>query len=464
MDGFRLDSSPGSGTVVAMTKALPRRAPALTASAAAQVAEDLAQLAPPSPVEELLRQNRDMIRALDDLRAREIELARLNRELEDTNRGVLALYHEIDERADSLRRASEMKTHFLSNVSHELRTPLTSILSLSRLLLDRTDGDLNEEQTRQVSYILRAARDLSGMVNDLLDLARIEAGREPIHLGEVDLAEFFGVLRGMLRPLLPAGSPVHLGLRRPLGPAQAGDRRGEARPGPPQPRLQRPEVHRAGRGPGRRPSRCPAGWSRSRSSDTGIGIAEGDIGRIFEEFGQVDGPLQRKSKGTGLGLPLARKLAVLLGGGLDVRSEPGVGSTFVATDPDRPPRPRPGPPGTGGRPRCLIPTPEAAAHPITILNVDDNEANRYAVTRMLKRAGFATAEADCGEEALRQVAALPDLVILDVNLPDIDGFEVCRRIKADPATASIPILHLSASYVRPARTRPGASTRGPTAT
>jgi len=93
------------------------------------------------------------------------------------------------------------------------------------------------------------------------------------------------------------------------------------------------------------------------------------------------------------------------------------------------------------------PNPEAAGPPITILNVDDNEANRYAVTRMLKRAGFATLEADSGEEALRQVAARPDLVILDVNLPDIDGFEVCRRIKADPRTAPIPVLHMSASYV-----------------
>jgi len=94
------------------------------------------------------------------------------------------------------------------------------------------------------------------------------------------------------------------------------------------------------------------------------------------------------------------------------------------------------------------PTPGPVGPAITILNVDDNEANRYAVTRMLKRAGFAMLEADCGEEALRQVAARPDLVILDVNLPDIDGFEVCRRIKADPATASIPVLHLTASYVQ----------------
>jgi len=332
MDTFRLDSSPGSGTVVAMARSLPRRAAPVTASVAAQVAGEMAGLAPPSPVDEILRQNREMIRALDDLRAREVELARLNRELEETNRGVLALYYELDERNDSLRRASEMKTRFLANVSHELRTPLTSIFSLSRILLDRTDGDLNDEQGRQVDYIFRAAKDLTGMVNGLLDLARIEAGREPIHLGEVDLAGFFGVLRGMLRPLLPADSPVVLAFDDPSGLPRLVTDEGKLA------QILRNLVSNALKFTERGEVRVkaepgPDGTVVLSVGDTGIGIAAKDLGRIFEEFGQVDGPLQRKAKGTGLGLPLARELAGLLGGRLDVLSEPGVGSTFAASIP-----------------------------------------------------------------------------------------------------------------------------------
>ncbi len=332
MDALRIDSEPGVGTTVTMTKALPRRAAPLVPPEVARIVEELVRLAPPSPIEELLRQNRDLLRAFDDLRAREQELAQVNRELEDTNRGVLALYVELDERADSLRRASELKTRFLSNVSHELRTPLTSVLSLSRLLLDRADGELSVEQERQVTFILRAAHDLTGMVNDLLDLARIEAGRDEVRVGEVDLGDLFGALRAMLRPLMPPGSPVELVLEDPstlptlhsdegklstilrnlLSNALKFTERGEVRA-------------RAAPGPG--------DSVIFTVSDTGVGIHPGDLDLIFEEFGQVDGPLQRKVKGSGLGLPLTRKLALLLGGRVEVRSEPGAGSTFTVTLP-----------------------------------------------------------------------------------------------------------------------------------
>ncbi len=334
MDGFRVEPGPGAGTAVTMTKALPRRAPPVTAEVAARIAEELARLDPPSPVDELLRQNRELLRALDQLRARELELAQVNRELEDTNRGVLALYLELDERADSLKRASEMKTRFLSNVSHELRTPLSSILSLSRLLLDRTDGDLTAEQERQASYILRAARDLTGMVNDLLDLARIEAGREVVHPGEVDLVDFFGVLRGMLRPLQARDSAVELVFEDPAGLPPLFTDEGKLA------QILRNFVSNAlkftERGEVRVRARlAPDDLATFSVIDTGIGIAAAHLDRIFEEFGQVDGPLQRRVKGTGLGLPLARKLAGLLGGSVEVRSEPGVGSTFSATIPAR---------------------------------------------------------------------------------------------------------------------------------
>ncbi len=332
MDGFRIETAPGAGTLVAMTKALPRRSPPVTAQLAAEIAGELAGLDAPSPVDELLRQNRDLIRVLDELRGREIELARLNRELEDTNRGVVALYTELDERADSLHQVSEMKSRFLSNVSHEFRTPLTSILSIGRLLMDRVDGELTVEQERQVAYILGAAQDLVGMVNDLLDLARIEAGRDVLRLDVVDLPAFFGALRGTLRPLLPAGSAVELVFEDAAGLPELETDEGKLA------QILRNLVSNALKfteaGEVRVSARLgPAGRLALAVADSGIGIDPAHLGRIFEEFGQIDSPLQRKVKGTGLGLPLARKLAELLGGDLAVRSTPGLGSTFTATIP-----------------------------------------------------------------------------------------------------------------------------------
>ena len=133
-------------------------------------------------------QNKELLQALDDVRARQAEVEELNRELAETNRGVVALYAELDEKAESLRLASAHKTRFLNDMTHELRTPLNAMISLSRLLLDRTDGELTGEQERQVSLIHRSATSLGEMVNDLLDLAKIEAGKTDVHVAEFDVA------------------------------------------------------------------------------------------------------------------------------------------------------------------------------------------------------------------------------------------------------------------------------------
>lgn len=328
VDRFEIDPTPGNEVAVRLARALPRRGRPPTPEQLAQVAEEMARLPLASPVDELLRQNRDQLRLLNELRARELELDRLNRELEETNRGVVALYTELDERADSLRRASELKTRFLSNVSHEFRTPLTSILSLSRLLLDGEDGPINDEQGRQVRYILRAAHDLLGMVNDLLDLARIEAGREDLMLGEIALPEFFGLMRGMLRPLIAEGSPVELHFEVEPGVRPLFTDEGKLA------QVVRNLVSNALKFTEAGEVRVRADLLDSETlriavSDTGVGIDPADFERIFEEFGQVHNPLQARSKGTGLGLPLALRLTQLLGGTLEVASRPGVGSTFT---------------------------------------------------------------------------------------------------------------------------------------
>ena len=158
MDQFQIESEPGKGTTVWLKKLLPARSRVWKSQDLPSLAATLAEV-PQDAFQELQHQNQELLNALEEIRTRQIELTRLNRELEDTNRGVVALYAELDEKADHLRRADELKSRFLSNMSHEFRSPLNSILALSGLLLDRSDGELTPEQEQQADYIRKAARD-----------------------------------------------------------------------------------------------------------------------------------------------------------------------------------------------------------------------------------------------------------------------------------------------------------------
>jgi anti-sigma regulatory factor (Ser/Thr protein kinase) len=151
IDDFAIDMAPDGGTRVRLVKQLPRRAPPVDQAAIKRITQTLAADAPANPVEEIQRQNQDMLLQLGELQTRQEELSRINQELQETNRGVVALYAELDDRADHLRRADELKSRFLSNLSHEFRTPLNSILALSRLLLGRVDGELTGEQENKSS-------------------------------------------------------------------------------------------------------------------------------------------------------------------------------------------------------------------------------------------------------------------------------------------------------------------------
>ena len=202
MDGMEVETGDAhTGTRVTMVKYLPRSAKAVPTLG--EVAAELAKAVPQRQLAgaALHDQNQELLTLLGDLRARETELTALNAELEETNRGVLVLYAELEDKALAVQQASEMKTRFLAGVTHELRTPLNSIVSLCRLLLSHTDGPLNLEQEKQAQFILRSAQHLSEMVNDLLDLARIEAGKATTTLTTFTLAEFYTGLRGMFRPM-----------------------------------------------------------------------------------------------------------------------------------------------------------------------------------------------------------------------------------------------------------------------
>lgn len=331
MDEFEIDTSP-QGTTVRMAKRIPHHHDTWTLRTARELSRKLQSRAPENPYEEIEQQNQELMKTLQELRARQEELELLNRELEDTNRGVVALYAELDERADYLRRASELKTKFLSNVSHEFRTPLNSVISLARLLLDRSDGDLTPEQVKQVRYIESSARDLQEMVNDLLDLAKVEAGKIRIRSKRFEVHELFSALKGMLKPLLADNTSVDLVFED--APELPPLRTDEGKVS----QILRNLISNALKFTPHGKVTVSARLLEDQQiqfavEDTGIGIAPEHHETIFKEFSQVENPLQDKYRGTGLGLPLCRNLAMLLGGTIWLESETGRGSTFFVRIP-----------------------------------------------------------------------------------------------------------------------------------
>jgi signal transduction histidine kinase/DNA-binding response OmpR family regulator len=550
MDAFEVDSTPGRGTRVVLKKLLPRGREPLGPEDVDRIGQELAREKPRDAVEEVQRQNQELLEALAELTRRQEQLSTLNRELEDTNRGVVALYAELDEKADHLRRADEIKTRFISNMSHEFRTPVNSIQALAGLLYDRVDGDLNSEQERQVTFIRKAADALAELVNDLLDLAKVEAGKTVVQPTEVRIPLLFGTLRGMLRPLL-VNESVQLvfdeGQDLPVLYTDEGKLS----------QILRNFISNALKFTERGEVRVSAHLGvEGRSvvfhvADTGIGIAPEDQERVFQEFSQVEHPIQRRVKGTGLGLPLCRRLAGLLGGTVSVASEVGIGSTFSLEIPivyELPKQPIVGdwneasgrlavlfvedsaetllvyekylsasPFGMvvarttrEARETLRLLTPRAIvldillqgedawtllteikrndalrAVPVMILTtvedrakaialgadafaikpidrvtlvrtltrlvtpestrrvliIDDDEIARYVMRQSLQGTPHEILEARGGFEGLRMAEeSLPDLVLLDLSMPDLDGFEVLERLEADPSTRSIPVI------------------------
>jgi signal transduction histidine kinase len=259
------------------------------------------------------------------------QTAALRMELEETNQGVLALYAELDSQAEALRQASDLKSRFLSYMSHEFRTPLGSILSIASLLDDELDGPLSPEQHKQVAFVSAAARELSDMVDDLLDLAKIEAGRITISPAWFDMLDLFAALRGMFRPIVDA-TTVDLIFEEPVGiPRLYTDDKKLAQ-------ILRNFISNSLKFTQRGVVRVSTTMEndseiRFAVSDTGIGIPAELHSKLFDDFSQVDSPLQKRFRGTGLGLSLCKRFAALLGGRVGVESTPGVGSTFFVIIP-----------------------------------------------------------------------------------------------------------------------------------
>jgi len=385
------------------------------------VGEQLAAVQPRTALDELRRQNQDLITALEDLKQQKDQLLVLNAELQETNRGVMALYGELsdeleqtnrgvvalyaelDEKSERLRAASESKDRFWANVSHELRTPLNSIIGLTRLLADPApDGTaLDPERLYQVELIKNSGSTLLALVNDLLDVAKAESGQLHTDPAQVDLPALFGRLRGLARPMAE-GKPVEVIVSAEGAPATI--LTDEVALTSILRNLLSNGIKYTDRGEVRLGTRVTGPRLEISVADTGIGIPAGLHDHVFEEFYQVPGV---RRGGTGLGLPYARRLAGILGGDLTLTSEPDAGTTVVLDLP--------------------LTTPAIG----TVLLADDDAASRRVLTGLLEGLADRVLEAGDGREALALIAAdRVDLVLTDMRMPGMDGTTLLARLPA----------------------------------
>lgn len=448
MDEVQIQSLPNRGTIVELIERFPRHQSLVTNLQLAQLVEKLASMTQQDPFAEIQQQNQELLHTLEELRQRQEQLAQLNQELEDTNRGVVALYAELNDKAEFLQKASELKSRFLSHMSHEFRTPLNAILSLSRMLLGHLDGDLTPEQEKQVTFVHKSAESLSELVNDLLDIAKVEAGKVTVHPSSFTVEELFSGLRGTMRPLIAENSTVELIFEETKAMPTLKTDRGKVS------QILRNFISNALKFTERGEIRIAARKETEQTiafsvTDTGIGISSDNQKHIFEEFVQIENPLQHQFKGTGLGLSLSKKLAELLGGQIGVRSSLGVGSTFFVSLPivygDNNDEEQETLNSLESSHQNLA---KEAVTPSKILLIDDNEIDRYTIKRLLANTPFQLIEAVNGYEGLEQARIeQPQVILLDLLMPDLSGFAVLEQLKRDPTTREIPVIIISSKQL-----------------
>lgn len=433
VDEFSLQPLAKGGVTVVLGRYLPHGAKCSSVDAK-RIADQIAQREPRDAVEEVRQQNQELVLVLEEVRRRQEELIELNQKLEDTNRGILALHAELEESSEQLRKANELKTRFISEMSHEFRTPINSIMSLCDILLAKVDGDLTSEQVKQVGYIRRSANDLSDLVNDLLDLAKIEAGKIEVHPSEFGIGDLFGALKGVIRPLIKAET-VRLVFEDPSGlPPLFTDEAKVAQ-------ILRNLLSNAIKFTDHGEVRVSAAMDSYRElivfsvADTGIGISPEDQQIIFQEYVQVHGRRQKDVKGTGLGLPLSKKLAELLGGTISCKSWEGEGSTFYATIPIRYEEvvaKKQMPPGQEMR----------EDRRGTLLVIEDDPYSVMIYRKFVQDMGFKVVDVASVSEARDFLSRdRPVAIILDIIFGgEAEGWDFLTELKGDKATSDIPVL------------------------
>ncbi|MER7521220.1 HAMP domain-containing protein [Streptomyces sp. NPDC126499] len=453
-----------------------------------------------SRTQELQARQRELQRSNAELQEQAALLAERNKDIESKNRVIEQARQELETRAQQLSRTSMYKSEFLANMSHELRTPLNSLLILARLLAQNPEGNLTEKQVDYAEVIHSAGSDLLQLINDILDLSKVEAGkmevrREPFALSKLmeSLGATFGPIadeKGLdftvtVAPDVPAYLTTDEGrlrqvLRNLLSNAMKFTEEG---------RVELTVEHTP-------PDEIPAVLRDGRPvlafrvADTGVGIPADRLRNIFEAFQQGDGTTARQYGGTGLGLSISREVATLLDGTIEVESTPGRGSLFTFHLPERPvrqePEPAPGPtagPAGQGAAPLDAPRAEPAVEPavgpsaeplrerrrerqegpgadperaaVTVLVVDDDVRNVFALTEVLEAHGLRVLTADGGRPAIGVLAGHEEvrLVLMDIMMAGMDGYRTIEEIRRLPGRTGLPIIAVTAKAMPDDRAR-----------
>ena len=394
--------------------------------------------------ENLTKTNQQLEAQAEELQSQTEELQSQSEEIQQTSEELQEQNVELEAQREQVEEASRLKSEFLSNMSHELRTPLNSVMALSKVLMSQAGDKLSREELNYLEIIGRNGKNLLSLINDILDLSKIEAGKMDIR---PKLFSISYLIESIIERLEPVAGEKGIAL----------DQQGTED----LPQIENDEamVHQIIQNIIGNAVKFTEKGSVSISAysdaekivltiaDTGIGIAKKDLPHIFEEFRQVDGTSSRSYEGTGLGLTLAYKSAILLDGDLTVESIPGKGSVFTLVLPIK---------GDGIVPplekipaaRKTVPALDDKPDVISdnrILVVEDNEAAIIQVRKMLESESYRVDLAYNGNEALEYLGqTIPDGIILDLMMPGMDGFELINKIRANEATAKIPVLVLTA--------------------
>jgi signal transduction histidine kinase/CheY-like chemotaxis protein/HAMP domain-containing protein len=404
--------------------------------------------------EELRDNNQELQVQQEELQAQAEELMKQSEELQAQN-------VELEQQRLTVEEASRLKSQFLSNMSHELRTPLNSVMALSRVLMMQAGTKLSDQEVNYLTIIERNGKNLLALINDILDLSKIEAGRMDVNPRPFSLVL---TLENIVESLEPLAREKNIEIRREIPadlPLLESD---EIRVAQILQNLTANAVKFTGQGHVTLSAAKEGGKISIRVADTGIGIAKEDLPAIFDEFRQVDGSSSRRYEGTGLGLAIARHAARMLGGDITVASTLGKGSVFTLTLPLAWQ-------GTGDLAHtghhetatsltglCAFgeePQDDPAGRDILsanprILLVEDNEAAIIQIRSVLERAGYRVDVTRGGQEAFEYVShTIPDGIVLDLMMPEIDGFEVLEKVRGRSATKAIPVLILTAKDLTP---------------
>lgn len=374
----------------------------------------------------------DLLRLNQELRAMNEELKTMNQELEERERAL----NEVNLR---LGEASRAKSDFLSNMSHELRTPLSAIIGFTEILRDGLYGDLNEKQREYVEIVYKSSQHLLDLINDILDLSKVESGRMELNLEKFRLKE---VLESSVSLLREKAMKHHIKMDLTIFPEADIEVEADKR------KLKQILFNLLSNGVKFTPEGGSVEVIAKRASDdlleisvkdTGIGIKSEDIPKLFQEFTQLESPYTKKYEGSGLGLALTKRLVELHGGKIWVESEYGKGSCFTFTLPVK-----------------IIPAAEVIPSGKNedafgvpgdrkILVIEDDQLEREIIEGVLRGRGYTVQIASSGREALKVIGeSTPDLLVLDLVMPDMSGFEVIQSLKAVKEFSRIPIVVLTA--------------------